>query len=98
MKLPFAGKFAGDVDIVGANHRHRSGVFGLPCQHDRCALHGRERRCGGERKNPRGPTFTVALAWIWPVALVAVRMYVVVGCGLTVAQSLLFRLLPTPVA
>src|SRR5450432_4021408 len=42
------------------------------------------------------PTLTVALPWIWPVALVAVRVKVVVAVGLTVAQSLALRLLPTP--
>jgi len=42
------------------------------------------------------PTFTVTLAWIWPLALVAVSVYVVVCDGVTVAQSFGFRLLPTP--
>src|ERR1051326_655502 len=41
------------------------------------------------------PTFTVVLAWIWPAELVAVKVYVVVCVGLTVAQSFAFRLLPT---
>ena len=42
------------------------------------------------------PTVTVALAWIWPAPLVAVKVYTVVVDGLTVAQSFAFRLVPTP--
>src|ERR1019366_4434835 len=42
------------------------------------------------------PTLMVTLAWLVPVALVAVRTYVVVVCGLTVWQALAARLLPTP--
>ena len=39
---------------------------------------------------------TVALAWICPEALTAVRVYVVVCAGLTAAQSFAFKLVPTP--
>ena len=42
------------------------------------------------------PTVTVALAWICPAPLVAVKVYTVVADGLTVAQSFAFRFVPTP--
>src|ERR1700733_4065811 len=42
------------------------------------------------------PTFTVTLAWIWPDALLAVKVYVVEVCGLTVWQPVAGRPVPTP--
>ncbi len=41
-------------------------------------------------------TVTVAVAVVEPPGPVAVKVYVVVACGLTVAVPLAGRLLPTP--
>ena len=96
MKLPFTGRFAGD-DVISPPTNATEVAFvvvhdsttGLPCEVTNSGLAVNDVIIVD-------PTFTVTLAWTWPAALVAVKMYVVVVCGLTVWQALACRLLPTP--
>jgi len=96
VKLPFTGRLAGDVcmspptnDTEVAFEVCHVSVTAPPCTGENSGLALNCRICVE-------PTFTVTLAWIWPVALVAVKVYVVVVCGLTVWQALACKPLPTP--
>lgn len=96
VKLPLTGRPVGDVvkspptrDTDVALVVVQLSTDGLPCADINSGLAVNDRICVE-------PTFTVTLAWIWPVALVADKTYVVVVCGLTVTQALACRLLPIP--
>ena len=95
VKLPLTGRFAGDDVISPPTNTTEVALVvvhdsttGLPCEvtNSGLAVNDVIIVC---------PTFTVTLAWVWPVALVAVKTYVVVVCGLTVMQALACTV-PTP--
>ena len=72
VRLPLAGRVCGRKFVADQNHR--SGVLRRPRQGYRVAA---AVEVTGSAVNDRiltAPTLTVTLAWIWPVALVAVRV------------------------
>src|SRR5579871_5282416 len=90
VKLPLTGRFCGPSSLPTSTTElafcvvHDS-TTGLPAAVEVTGLAVKE-------VIRTAPTFTVTLALMLPVALVAVSVYVVVTLGFTTAQSLALRL------